>query len=319
MAAPLPEASPAGRVCPAHYGYAPSLFDREPTLDAGTLIVAGGLYGNLAALDAIEALAADEREPATVILNGDFHWFDVHGEDFGQIEARTASHVRLRGNVETEIAVEASEAGCGCAYPDHVSDGEVARSNAILERLRETARAWPDARKALACLPMHTVARVGDARIAIVHGDAESLAGWRFDPGALDDQGNAAWIVSAFRAANVDVFASSHTCRAAMRAFRVDGTERVVANNGAAGMPNMAGERFGLVTRIAIEPSPAALYRAQAGGVFVEALAVRYDPAAFEARFLAQWPPGSAAHVSYWARISAGADHSLARAAPVGA
>lgn len=320
MAVPLPEggASGPGRACPAHYGYEPSVFDRQPAIEAETLLVAGGLYGNLAALDSIEALAAEEREPATVVLNGDFHWFDVHGDDFRQIEARTARHVRLRGNVETEIAAEASDAGCGCAYPSHVGDGEVARSNAILDRLRETARAWPEAREALARLPMHAVARVGDAHIGIVHGDAQSLAGWRFDVDSLDDPASTSWVAETFRAAGVDAFASSHTCRAAMRTFRVGGRERVVANNGAAGMPNVAGERFGLVTRIAVEPSPAALYRTHVAGVFVEALAVRYDHASFEARFLAQWAPGSAAHVSYWARIAAGPDYSLARAAPAG-
>ena len=35
-----------------------------------------------------------------------------------------------------------SAAGCGCGYPDSVGDAEVARSNAILAQLRETARGF---------------------------------------------------------------------------------------------------------------------------------------------------------------------------------
>ena len=42
-------------MCPADYAYSPGVFDRAPDFEAQTLYVVGGLYGNLAALDAIEA------------------------------------------------------------------------------------------------------------------------------------------------------------------------------------------------------------------------------------------------------------------------
>lgn len=322
MGARLPEgaATPGpGRACPAHYGYSAAVFDRAPDLEADTLLIAGGLYGNAEALRALEALAAQERRPATIVFNGDFHWFDIDAQLFAAIESGTASHTRLRGNVETEIAGEDAEAGCGCAYPDHVEEAVVERSNVILATLRETARSMPAARAALARLPAHCVARVGDARVGIVHGDAESLAGWRFDAVALDDPAQASWREEAFLRANVDIFASSHTCRPALRCFRVGSRDVAVANNGAAGMPNFAGERHGLVTRIGTEPSPAALYRVRVRGVFVEALPLAYDTAAFEARFLAQWPPGSPAHASYWQRIAHGTTFAVADAAPGGA
>jgi hypothetical protein len=38
-------------------------------------------------------------------------------------------------------------------------------------------------------------------------------------------------------------------------------------------------------------------------GIRVEALPVRYDHAGFERDFLAAWPPGSPAHLSYYRRI----------------
>jgi hypothetical protein len=80
----------------------------------------------------------------------------------------------------TELAAPPShdgiDAGCGCAYPDWVGDGVVERSNRILARLRDTARKMPGACAALQALPMWRPVDVGDARVAVVHGDAQSLS-----------------------------------------------------------------------------------------------------------------------------------------------
>jgi len=314
------QAAPApGRHCPTAYRYAPRVFDRAPELRADTLYVIGGLYGNVEALDEILAMAAGEASAPTLVFNGDFHWFDVAAPDFRRVSEAVLRHAALRGNVETEIAGEESGAGCGCAYPEAVSDADVARSNAILARLRETARAFPGLRARLAALPMHLVAQVGDARVGLVHGDCASLAGWGFAHDAVDDPGHRRWLEAGFRDARVDVFAGSHTCLAALRAFAFAHGPAVVANNGAAGMPNFAGEPFGLVTRIALAPSRAALHGVEVAGVHVEALAVRYDTRAWQARFLASWPPGSPAHASYHARIARGPAHDRARARPLAA
>ena len=72
------------------------------------------------------------------------------------------------------------------AHPQTVSDDEVERSNRILSLLRETSSRFPDLRTRLGALPMFALARVGAMCIAIVHGDAESLAGWRFAHDSLD-------------------------------------------------------------------------------------------------------------------------------------
>jgi hypothetical protein len=300
---PEPEARP-GRTCPLSYRYAPRVFDREPQLAAGTLYVVGGLYGNVEALDALESLAAREDAAVTLVFNGDFHWFDVEAGDFAAVERRVLAHQAIRGNVETEIAHDDEAAGCGCAYPADVSDADVSRSNAILARLRETARREGGARARLAALPMHLTARVGDARIAIVHGDAASLAGWGFAHDRLDDPRHARWVESAFRDARVDVFASTHTCLPALREF----AGGVVANNGAAGMPNFAATRFGLLTRISTRPfiGPEKVSGVTRAGAFVEALRIDYDHEAWTRRFLRSWPAGSAAHDSYFRRIAGG-------------
>ena len=318
MADPTSSLAP-GRSCPTAYRYAPRVFDRAPDLEAGTLYVVGGLYGNVEALAEIAAMAAREAHPVMLAFNGDFHWFDVGPADFRRVSEEVLPHAAIRGNVETEIAGEDSGAGCGCAYPADVSDDDVSRSNEMLARLRETATGFPALRERLGRLPMHLVARVGEARVGIVHGDASSLAGWGFAQDALDDPGHRRWIESAFRDACVDVFASSHTCLPATRAFELANGRGVVANNGAAGMPNFAGERFGLVTRISTHPARDALYGTRVAGVFVDTLAVRYDAAAWQARFLASWPEGSPAHRSYFRRIAQGPGFARTRALPAAA
>jgi hypothetical protein len=303
LAPARPELRP-GRTCPLSYRYSPRVFDRPAQIEAETVYVVGGLYGNVEALRAVEALARSEPVPPAIVFNGDFHWFDIDADEFRAIESGVQPHRVLRGNVETELAQDDGGAGCGCAYPSEVSDADVERSNAILERLRATARLFPDARARFAALPMHAVARVGETRIGIVHGDATSLAGWGFAHDRLGAPAHRRWLESVFADAKVDIFASTHTC---LPAFRELGFG-FVANNGAAGMPNFTGTRHGLVTRIGVRPhgggeQKLAVHR---GGVHIEALRVAYDHSRWVERFLASWPPGTPAHASYFRRIVEG-------------
>jgi len=163
---------------------------------------------------------------------------------------------------------------------------------------------------------MHLVARVGALRVGIVHGDAASLAGWRFSHEALDHPKSRAWLNDVRQASNIDLFASTHTCFAALRDFALPAGRLTVINNGAAGMPNFSASTFGVVTRIATTRAPhRTLYGLMRDGVRIDAIAVHYDQRAFRDRFLARWPEGSAAHASYWSRIAGGPDHPMARAA----
>jgi hypothetical protein len=307
----------AGRVCPADYRYSPTVFDRTPEIAADVLYVVGGLYGNLAALAEVERLAADEG--AQIIFNGDFHWFDAAPDWFAEIERRVPGDRAMRGNVETEIArAHDVGAGCGCAYPASVGEDVVRRSNEILIELRRAAATLAGATARLAALPMHLVAQVGGLRIGIVHGDAGALAGWSFAHDALDAPAAPATLEAVRRATQVDVFASTHTCLAAVRDFALDAGRLTVINNGAAGMPNFTGSRFGLVSRIATTPSPhEPLYGMERDGVHIDAIALHYDGDLFLDRFLARWPRGSAAHASYFQRITAGPDHTVSLARDV--
>lgn len=175
-----------GRSCPLSYRYDPSVFVRAPDFQAETVYIVGGLYGNEQALDAVAEMCASETE-AALVFNGDFNWFNAERESFVAVNRRVLEHRATRGNVETEIAAVDAQAGCGCAYPEWVRDAEVEWSNRIMTRLRATARAEPGITLALAALPMHLVAGVGANRVAIVHGDLESLAGWDLAQEHADD------------------------------------------------------------------------------------------------------------------------------------
>jgi len=303
--------SEAGRICPLRYRYGPGAIAVAPERPAETLYVIGGLYGNLQALAAIDAMTGAEAGPVTLCFNGDFNWFNVDDAGFRAINERVLGHDAILGNVEAELGEDSDAAGCGCAYPESVDEGVVERSNEIHARLKRSAARHPDLLGRLGKLPMVARYRVGSARIGVVHGDADALAGWRFDVAALDDPREQAWRADAFAKAEVDIFASTHTCLPAMRGFDLDGP-KLVANNGAAGMPNARGSRFGILTRIGVAPSPhASLYGHTVRGAHVDALAIRYDDAAWQKCFLANWPEGSPAWLSYFERISRGPQFRL--------
>src|SRR5438445_4056953 len=299
-----------GRSCPRHYRYSPAVFARAADLKAQSLYIVGGLYGNPFALEAVLAMA--RREGATLVFNGDFNWFNVDPADFEGVNETVLQHVALRGNVETEIAGEDSSAGCGCAYPEWVGEAEVGRSNEILTRLRGTASAYPELRERLGVLPMHLVAEIAGLRIGIVHGDAESLAGWQFSQEALRERPERARALLA--GVGIDVFACTHTCLPVMQEFVAPHGTALIVNNGAAGMPNFRDTPFGLAARIASAPSTQALYGARLGGTVVEAVPVRYDHDAWMARFDCVWPAGSPASVSYRRRFASGPRYDVEQA-----
>ena len=295
-----------GRSCPLTYRYTPAAVGAAPAFACETLYVIGGLYGNDCALDAILGMAAAEVGPVKLAFNGDFHWFDRDPAVFARIDAEVLRHRAFRGNVETELAGD-GEAGCGCAYPATVSDAEVERSNAIMATLRDTARACAAASR-LAALPMYGLATIAGLRVAIVHGDLHSLAGWSY---AYEALGDGAALAADCAAAQVRIVASSHTCLPVALEVETAAGRCVLMNNGAAGMPNFADTDFGLVTRIGTAPARDALYGTRLDGLYVDAVPVRYDTAVWRERFLAQWPAGSAAHESYFRRIVSGPRHHL--------
>jgi hypothetical protein len=193
-----------------------------------------------------------------------------------------------------------------------VNDVDVARSNQIMERLRQTSLANPATRRMLGHLPMFRTSVVGAGRIAIVHGDCESLAGWGLSQEALAAFDQQIRVENWFNAARVTVIASSHSCLPVMMNFPARHGDGIVVNNGAAGLPNFAGAQHGVITRIGIAPSRhQSLYGTRTGGVHVDALAVHYDTQKWQSDFDRNWAAGSPAYMSYARRIAQGPQYRI--------
>lgn len=308
----------AGRSCPIRYQYGAAKISQAPATPCDVLYVVGGLYGNPYALDAIEAMAEQEQGVVRICFNGDFNWFNKLTDDFLAINQRVLTHDCILGNVEAELGEALDVADCGCAYPENVDQGVVDRSNFIHTELKRTAQQQPELLARLLEKPFFARYRVGGLDVAVVHGDGDSLAGWRFDPVHLARSDEAAWRASLFEKAQVNVFASSHTCSAA---FHIEplpqGRTGLISNNGAAGMPSAPGSLDGLFTRISASalneqiPEQACdqsrvLQATQIDGLWIEQVRVQFDQARWQQHFLSEWPEGSAAHTSYFKRISQG-------------
>lgn len=295
-----------GRTCPLSYRYGAVSIASAPVREVETLYVIGGLYGNLPALDVIESMLATERYPVTLCFNGDFNWFNVDERSFRSINERVLQHDAILGNVEAELQAETASDGCGCGYPDQIDADLVERSNQIHARLKDTAKHYPNLLAQLATLPMFARYRIGKVDVGVVHGDAESLAGWRFDTSLPNGIAKGDWLHNAFEQADVDVFASTHTCLPVLRHYGLP-NNKVIINNGASGMPNFAGTRYGLMTRISIHPSPQIpLYGVSLHDTRIDSLPINYDNEAWLEQFLANWPEDSPAWVSYYPRVSCG-------------
>ncbi|CAN0312573.1 unnamed protein product, partial [Phaeothamnion confervicola] len=224
--------------CPVGYRYGANELASSQDIEADTLLVAGGLYGNLEALDAIQAMAHREHRAPVVVLNGDFHFFDADAAWFRAVHERIAGAPNLlatRGNVETEVARQAAAArGCGCGYPSYVAAGTAERADAIVARLAADA-ADDSVVRWLGDLPMFRTFSVGGLRVAVIHGDPDSLAGWALAVENVPPYDSAAravacgcggpegpeasvWqtsheeMASFFAEAGVDAFCSTHTC-----------------------------------------------------------------------------------------------------------
>lgn len=247
-----------GRSCPADYALDQMLF--ENTNDSCDLLfVVGGLYGNPFALYVMQHLHA--RASATgarvlTVFNGDVHWFDKNADNFARIESavrQTPGFVLLSGNVEAElISDRAAAIGCGCSYPASVPDAAVARSNVIHSMLKEELAARPDLTGPLRTRPRSYVVEIGGARVAAVHGDEKSLAGWGCSREDLAGPARQEEVASWMRRYSFSVLATTHTCAPAVLSTGAG----LVINNGAAGLPNFKGHHAGLVTLVAPACSP---------------------------------------------------------------
>lgn len=320
-----------GRACPLSYRYQPEELAGPPCCSVSTLYVIGCLYGNTAALRAVLDRAHQEDPEPVLVFNGDFHYLDTAEEAFRDVAETVAAHNAIQGNIEAGLVDPSDEIGCGCAYPDYISDDTVESSNHVAGSLRRMAQRLHAFVAPLGELPRFLTVDVGGHRVGVIHGDPENLAGWRLALEAMEpgDPAVREWTHWAgtpttpavvndwFRRAGVDVLACTHTGLPYAQDYELDGRRRLVINSGTAGLPDFADRRHGVMTRISTQaeiPSDS-LYGTNLDGLRCDALPVYYDHEQWAADFLTTWPPGSPAHTAYSDRLLHGTHLTIEQAA----
>ena len=159
--------------------------------------------------------------------------------------------------------------------------------------------AHPELKGPLMGRPATMVVDVAGFRVGITHGDEKLIGGWDCSRESLQDVMRQDEVDCFMRRCSLDVFTTTNTCAPVALGL----SRGLVVNNGAAGLPNFAGQRFGLVVRIAAKPRKDALFEAQVGDLHVQAIPLRYDHDAFLGWFDALWDETSPASISYRDRI----------------
>ena len=265
-------------------------FSDQTEFQTDELWIAGGAYGNISAIKKLNEMAQD----ATIVYNGDLHWFDAEISAFDEVKSLTANAIKLNGNVEMELK-RAQDLGCGCNYPPYEEEIIVKNAELIHARLKSIGADFSifNDRKTTLCV------NVAGVKVAVTHGDEKMLNGWGLDHEILKTQARREEIKKWFERTKFDILATSHTCKAAVLNF----ANKAILNNGSAGMPNFSEFVSGLVARIAVTPHEKALFRSKIGDIFAELVLLKYDKKEFLKYFESIWSEDSPASVSYKARI----------------
>lgn len=286
--------------CSMEY-FLPKDWAKHPKMiEEDIIYVIGGLYGNLFSVETFNQMAEEEKSAPLMIFNGDMHWFDVGYDDFMAVENNTRG-IKLLGNVEFELPTSPDKADCGCNYPPDVDEGTVARSNVIHSTMKKNLRGKAILEELATREKAMAISALG-LTIAITHGDEKSMSGWDCARDALQKKERRNELAAWLKENRVDVLATTHTCLPAITAIE----NRVVSNNGSAGMANVQGKTYGLITRIAKTPHPKAVATKQVKDVYVELVKVDFPIDKFVEHFDRCWPEGSPASISYRNRIVGG-------------
>lgn len=286
--------------CSIEY-FLPNDWAKQPKpVEEDILYVIGGLYGNFFSVETINRMAEEEKSAPLMIFNGDMHWFDVAYDDFMAVENNTRG-IKLLGNVEFELPTSPDKVDCGCNYPPDVDEGAVARSNVMHSTMKKNMRGKAILEELATREKTVAISAMG-LTIAITHGDEKSMSGWDCARDALQKEGRRNELAAWLKENHIDILATTHTCLPAITAI----DSSVVCNNGSAGMANVRGKTFGLITRIAKTPHSKAVATKQVNDVYVELVKVEFPIKPFVEYFDQCWPEGSPASISYRNRIVGG-------------
>jgi hypothetical protein len=321
----------------------------SPTIPKNTILyVVGGLYGNVFALDALQQHIQkyETGNNYHIYFNGDFNFFNTCTQSWNEINERVLNMKQATctaGNIERAVCENSTFQSCGCDYPSYVDPQVSKYANEITKQLHQIAWSTDNGeksswiRKRLLELPPFQLIHIDHQnhhtdRIAILHGDLNSVSGWDFavevmEP--LDERirkivnhnnnnnqlpiTNRQELQDDLSALGVNIIACSHTCVPFAQYITA---KSVIFNNGAAGIPNFANmPGIGLVTRIDTSSSSSrnvmiphgSLYGTTIGNCRIDGIAIPYDQDKFVKFFLSRHPPPSSpAYLSYYKRITKG-------------
>jgi predicted phosphodiesterase len=208
---------------------------------AGPLLVGGGAYGNLEALEAFARLADDLAvEPGNVIHTGDVAAYCADPE--GSIDLiATRGWRAIKGNIEAQLARRAGDCDCGFA-PGSSCDALAARWYAHADRaVGGEARRW------LATLPDNLRFTLAGRSFLVVHGSPSRANRFMFASRPEAE------FLSEIDLAESDAVIAGHTGIPFTRTFG----ERLWANAGAIGLP--ANDGTPRAWALLIEPRGAAI------------------------------------------------------------
>jgi predicted phosphodiesterase len=196
------------------------------TIDA-PLLVCGGAYGNLQALEALAAFQSETGIPDShVIHTGDAVAYCADTEAASQFIASRRWHA-IKGNVEEQIAAGAQD--CGCGFEEgSACDVASARWYAhAVATLSPASKAW------MTGLPSHLTFEMSGRRVRVVHGSVNQTN--RFMWASLPE----ADFAGELDASDAELVIAGHT---GIPFTRIIGA-RCWHNSGALGMPANDGTR----------------------------------------------------------------------------
>ncbi len=130
----------------------------------GRVLIGGGAYGNLQALEAFDRLAGELGIPSgNVIHNGDIAAYCADPAPCIEL-ARERGWAAIRGNVEAQLADGLGDCGCGFAA------GSACDSLSALWYAHADRTLGQEARQWMARLPDHLRFTLAERRFTVVHG-----------------------------------------------------------------------------------------------------------------------------------------------------
>lgn len=140
----------------------------------GPLLVCGGAYGNLEATQALLAEAAARRIPASNILHtGDAVAYCADPADTAEL-LRSADVRAIKGNVEEQLAADASDCGCG------FEEGSACDLISMQWYSHARAETGEGLRRWMAALPERLSFRMNERLFVVVHGAPSRINRYQF-------------------------------------------------------------------------------------------------------------------------------------------